>query len=234
MVPLDFRYWENVHREGGFQAAFVVGVPTDRVAGSKFCDDILETVRPSVAIAIERPGMNEKGVYHQVWGQAIPDDAVADLDCLFRVCKERGIPTIGIGDGGNEIGMGVIRGELQKIRPVMKKCSCPCGAGSAAVTETDVLVTGTVSNWGATTIQAALALLTGREASVHDPTLDERIIKACNAAGGVNGGIGGFGTEPAVDGVPLPEYSAVTALAQYVVKRALMPIREFGQAAAEV
>jgi chorismate synthase len=77
-----------------------------------------------------------------------------------------------------------------------------------------------VSNWGVTAIQAALALLTNRENALHDPALDERIIEACNTAGGIDGGIT-FGTEPAVDGIPISGYSAVTALAQDLVKRAL-------------
>lgn len=220
LVALDIQYLDNVRREGGFQSAFVVGIPSERAAGSKLCDEILKRLNPSLAIAIERPGMNEKGVYHQVFGSAIPDDAVADLDHLFRNCQKKGITTIGIGDGGNEIGMGVIREDLKKIRPEMRRCSCPCDGGSAAVTKTDALMTAAISNWGATAIQAALALLTSNEAALHNPAHDKRIIEACNASGGVDGGIT-FGTEPAVDDVALPAYSAITALALDIIKRTL-------------
>ena len=77
MVPLDFKYFENLQREGGFQAVFVLGVSIDRANTYALCDDLLGRLKPAAVISIERPGQNSKGVYHQVGGHAIPEDAVA-------------------------------------------------------------------------------------------------------------------------------------------------------------
>jgi hypothetical protein len=61
------------------------------------------------------------------------------------------IPTIGVGDGGNEIGMGKVSGV---IRRKLSLESC--------VVSTDVLVIATVSNWGAYGIVTALGAKTGQ------------------------------------------------------------------------
>jgi len=93
--------------------------------------------------------MNEKGCIHSVRGEETTEH-VAKIDLIIREARRAGILTIGIGDGGNEIGMGNIREEIQKGIPFGNRCNCPCGEGIAPATETDFLVTATVSNWGPT------------------------------------------------------------------------------------
>ena len=220
MVPIDLKYFENVKREGGFQAVFVVGVPLARDKAHKLHDDLLERLCPSAVVAIERPGQNEFGVYHQVGGERIPDDAVADMDYIFKKASGLNILTVGVGDGGNEIGMGVLGGELGTILPVTQKCRCPCGGGSAAVTRTDVLITGTCSNWAVTALEGAIALVTGNRHALHTNSVDWRTLSACSAAGGIDGGVN-YNTDPAVDDIPWPGYRAAVDLCRDIVDRAL-------------
>ncbi len=64
----------------------------------------------------------------------------APLDALF-LRRRSGTVTIGVGDGGNEIGMGRVRARV--VRDV------PNGAKIASVVRTDHLMVAGISNWGA-------------------------------------------------------------------------------------
>src|SRR5205823_10474091 len=65
------------------------------------------------------------------------------------------------------------------------KCQCPCGGGMASVVETDVLVTATMSNWGAFGVEAMLAFLLKQPGLVQTPALAHRVHYACLDAGGL-------------------------------------------------
>ena len=86
--------------------------------------------------------------------------------------------TIGVGDGGNEIGMGNVRVRLSRLGPLMARI--------AAVVATDHLVVAGVSNWGAYGITAELGRLAGRPL-LHAPETERRLIEACVKAGAVDG-----------------------------------------------
>jgi Domain of unknown function (DUF4392) len=86
--------------------------------------------------------------------------------------------TIGVGDGGNEIGMGNVRARLARLGPLM--------ARTAAVVGADHLVVAGVSNWGAYGITAELGRLAAR-ALLHSPETERRLIEACVKAGAVDG-----------------------------------------------
>lgn len=220
MVTIDMDYFENVKREGGFQAVFVVGVPLVREDAHRMLDALLARLQPSALVAIERPAQNELGVYHQVGGQRIPDDAVADMDHVFNRARASGTLTIGIGDGGNEIGMGNIGADLAAILPVTRKCQCPCGGGSAAATKVDILLTATCSNWGATALAGALALITGNRHALQTTAMDKRTLEACSNAGGIDGGVN-YNTDLAVDDIPWPGYRTAVDACRDIVDRAL-------------
>ena len=133
--------------------------------------------------------MNEKGVIHTSRG----DDATAHMskvDFLVRMANERDILTIGIGDGGNEIGMGVIADELRTWLPYGTQCRCSCGAGIVPVTKTNLLVPAAVSNWGAYGVGAMIGLLVGRRDVFHSPEMEERILQSSIRAGFIDGGSG--------------------------------------------
>jgi hypothetical protein len=97
----------------------------------------------------------------------------ARLDYLF----ESGIPSVGIGDGGNEIGMG----KLAKIIATLDKLP-----DDPAVTRVDQLVIASVSNWGGYGLVAALSCLAGRNLL---PSMDEdrRLIQRMVDTGAVDG-----------------------------------------------
>ena len=73
-------------------------------------------------------------------------DATSPIDELVVQAARRGIPTVGVGDGGNEIGMGNVAHAIAR-RLALEPC----------VVTVDDLVVATVSNWGAYGIVAAMA-----------------------------------------------------------------------------
>jgi hypothetical protein len=108
----------------------------------------LELLKPDLMISSEKIGRNRAGIYHNAGGLN-GSAGRARIDHMFEMASERGIPTIGIGDGGNEIGMGTIFDAVRENVPYADKCRCGCGQGMAAVTKTDILLPCVVSNWGA-------------------------------------------------------------------------------------
>ena len=70
----------------------------------------------------------------------------ARVDYLF----ESGIPSVAIGDGGNEIGMG----NLVEVIPTVERLP-----KNPAVAKVDRLVIASVSNWGGYGLVAALSRL---------------------------------------------------------------------------
>ena len=197
---------------------YIRTVPKDAKGCHGISDDLLERTQPRVLIAIERPGCDRNGVYHALGGRRL-DGAAADLDYLFRKGRERGIPSIGIGEGGNELGMGLIAEDLRAFSPKAVDCGCPCHGGVAAETKTDLLVVANVSNWGATGVIAALTVLLENPVVFHEPELEVRSIDLCAAAGGVDGLF--EGTELAVDGITAQEWEGLIRSLRATVSRML-------------
>lgn len=161
-------------------------------------EDLISKFNPSIIIAIERPGWNEKQQYHNMKGQNI-SYLVGKTDYLFRHGRKLGITTIAIGDGGNELGCGAIAETVRKYVPYGARCQCPCGGGIAAVTPTDVLVMSGVSNWGSYGIVACLSLLKNVEYK-HDGKNELRLLKRTVEAGAIDSIT--LESKPFVDGVP--------------------------------
>jgi hypothetical protein len=103
-------------------------------------------------IAIERCSLGSDGRAHREHGWDISDDTAA-LDYLF-VDTDWQAPweTIGIGDGGNEIGMGRLPKEIVEQ-------DIPNGPLIAARTSADYLIVAGVANWGAYGLLGAIASL---------------------------------------------------------------------------
>lgn len=136
---------------------------------------LVEDLEPALLVTIERCGRNASDIYLNMLSRDITE-YTARLDYLF----ELGIPSVGIGDGGNEIGMGNL---AEHIPPVDRLPDEP------AVTEVDRLILASVSNWGGYGLVAALSRLVGRNLlpSVED---DARLITAMVDDGAVDGGSG--------------------------------------------
>ena len=170
-------------------AAAILGFPTEVQEAEKASCELLATLPVQAVIVIEKGGMNEKGIIHTSRG----DDTTAPMakaDILVREAKGRQILTIGIGDGGNEIGMGVIAEELRQWLPFGKQCRCSCGGGIVPETKTDFLIPAAVSNWGAYGISAMLAAIEDKKEVFHSSEAERRVLLSCIDAGLIDGGSG--------------------------------------------
>lgn len=156
--------------------------PIDEKFAVKKAVEILDRYKPSAIITIEKPSWNDKKVYHNGHGMDV-SNLVAKADILIEEAKKRGVFTIGIGDGGNEIGMGLIKDTVKEVIPTAAKCVCPCQSGITAATETDVLIVSAVANWGSYGLEACLAIATDTPKVIHDGTLERLILEASIRAG---------------------------------------------------
>jgi D-glutamate cyclase-like protein len=116
--------------------------------------------------------------------------------------------TIGIGDGGNEIGMGNVHARLARQGGVI--------ARTASIVRVDHLIVAATSNWGAYGLVVALERLSAREL-LHTPAMERRLVEACVAAGAVDGVT--KRRDATVDGLPLDAHAAVVELLRLVPKR---------------
>jgi|TARA_B110000967_G_scaffold71595_1_gene74105 hypothetical protein len=103
----------------------------------------LQQYQPSLVISIERPGMAADGKYYNMRGEDI-SPACASFDYFLSTAS---CPTIGIGDGGNEIGMGNVAKTLEQLSIIPSATCC------------DELVIADVSNWAAQGLIAMLSVL---------------------------------------------------------------------------
>jgi hypothetical protein len=161
------------------------GVPVDAAEPGGSVQGLVELWRRDGidwVIAIERCGPGADGRPRNMRGVDISPWA-APLDRLFSAGPWR---TIGIGDGGNELGMGLIPRTLIAGH-------IPSGETIGCVVPADHLVTAGVSHWGAYAVLAALSALradwSGAMLAALDPEVDRAVIEAMVRDG------------PAVDGV---------------------------------
>jgi hypothetical protein len=101
----------------------------------------LAELKPELIISIERPGLAEAGKYFNMRGEDI-GPRCACFDYFLRLAD---CPTIAIGDGGNEIGMGNLKEAVDKLDI------------TPSATTSDALLIADISNWGAHGLIALLA-----------------------------------------------------------------------------
>lgn len=178
---------------------------------------LLASEKPTHLVAIERPGRNRAGDYLNMRGDSVAAwNAPIDELFVHSGGRGRGQPlrggasrpraavrpvTVGIGDGGNEIGMGSARGRIEKLDALRARI--------AAVVRVDHLVVAGVSNWGGYGVVAALARLTGLDL-LHTPEIERRLIDACVAVGACDGVT--RRREPTVDSLAAETHAAVVDL----------------------
>ncbi|KAJ8045746.1 D-glutamate cyclase, mitochondrial [Holothuria leucospilota] len=134
--------------------------PTNRSAALSFLtvNGDIHCPRFDHIVAIERAGRAADGNYYTCKAKNV-SHLVTDLDVLFEVAQQ--IPltfTTGIGDGGNELGMG-------KVHDIIKQ-HIPMGEKIASSVAANFLVTCGVSNWGGYAL--CMALYTLWTDPVHD------------------------------------------------------------------
>lgn len=161
----------------------IADIETSRKASS----EILERLDLSLIISIERCSRTNDDAYLNMRYVDITPHT-ARLDYLF----EAGIPSVGIGDGGNEIGMG----NLVEFIPLVETLP-----NDPAVTKVDRLIISSVSNWGGYGLRPRYRVLRGRNLL---PTIDgeTKVIQKSVDMGAVDGTTGerkyyvdGFTTE---------------------------------------
>jgi hypothetical protein len=194
----------------------VLSLPREHEQAQAEAVEMINRFKPAACIAIERGGMNDAGMIHNMAGRET-GETQAKLDYLFLAARSQGILTLGIGDGGNEIGMANIADAIREHIPYAKQCQCPCGEGLTPSTLVDLLITANMSNWGAYAIAALLAASTGVLTALNTPEKEERVLNAAAAAGFHDAIYGSVA--PSVDGCPIEIQLAMVQLMQEVVLR---------------
>lgn len=132
--------------------------------------DALQEFQPQAIISIERPGQAADGGYYNMRGESI-SEFTACFDSFMNLCE---CPTIAIGDGGNEIGMGNVAAALRNLNIV------------PAITTCDELIIADVSNWGAYGLISFLSVWNQRDLLAEIVPLDTlRYISALGSVDGV-------------------------------------------------
>ena len=183
----------NLLRPYVAESSDVIDFPITTLPKSvKYAEDILNTENPSVLISIERCAAAADGLYRNMRDLDISDQT-AKVDLLFDMHSK----TIGIGDGGNEIGLGNVIDGVAKSETLV---SYP------TVSKVTELIIASVSNWGGYGLLAALSISTDKNVL---PTIEEdteRISKMVDL-----GAVDGFSGEEIykVDGFDLTENAAL-------------------------
>jgi hypothetical protein len=138
-------------------------------------DALLASFAPTHVVAVERPGSAADGHRYSMRGEIL-DDLVPAADRLFT--SGRGHATLGIGDGGNELGLGGLRDSLARHVERGETIFCATAADHA--------IPAGISNWGAYALAAALSLLAGRPL-IREPGHERAVLAAMVAAGAVDG-----------------------------------------------
>lgn len=150
-------------------------IPED--ASGDFIRDCIRSFRPTHFISLERPGKALDGHYHNMRGETI-DDMITDSALFLSEARAFGAETISIGDGGNEMGMGAYRHEIE--------AHVPCGKLICASEAADITLASGVSNWWGWGIAALLSLQAGLyllPTESQEAELLHRVVEA----GGVDG-----------------------------------------------
>ncbi|MAE11359.1 MAG: hypothetical protein CL876_05535 [Dehalococcoidales bacterium] len=173
---LTDKYAEDIMKAGmksiGCEAELMVFAVDEKINP----DSIIRSTTTH-CIALERPGLAADGLHHNFRGINI-SDYVAPLDDVFLKCTSKGILTIGIGDGGNELGMG-------NVSEAVDKYIAPHGALSCKI-QSDYCICAGVSNWAGYALTGLIALLCGKNLMPDFASLTS-IIDSIVKAGAVDG-----------------------------------------------
>ncbi|MDO4344299.1 MAG: DUF4392 domain-containing protein [Eubacteriales bacterium] len=187
--------------------------------------NICETIMPQAMLAIEAPGANSVGKYHNAVGKDVTD-LEAKTDVLWNLLRDKKVPSIAIGDLGNEIGMHSLGEHIEKFIPYTSKneCACGCGGGILAATDTDYLITATCSDWGCYGLIAAVAFLKNNIDIFHDEAMEAAVMREASR----NGMIDMTGSLlPGIDGFDLKMNTGIVSMMRQCTEYALRHEGEF-------
>ena len=201
----------------------IMEIPEDAAQARAFSEGLINDLEPRAVITIEKCGVNEKGIFHNTNRRTNNAPGKAYAEALVKACMSKGVLSIGIGDGGNEIGFGVIKSDLLAAFPSMATCNCPCKGSFLAEQSVDCLITSAVSNWGAYALAAYIALATGKPYAGHSPGREARLIDGTARAGYMHSD--GLAV-PSVDGMPAEVHIAFVRILSTMV---FWPPHQFGR-----
>jgi len=207
---------EEISTVGVEPSAAVLGFPLDLRLAVEEAKRVLDEYKPSLVLAIEKAGRNSRREYHTMRGLNITPFH-AKIEPLIEEAHKRGVLTVGVGDGGNEVGMGNIKESVENFVPYSRVCQCPCQGGIAAESKVDVLVASAISNWGGYGIEACVAYLTGKPEVLHTPQLEESMLSSAVGAGAIDGVTGR--AEPSVDNAPAPLHLSLMNMLHALIKK---------------
>ncbi|MEM2025802.1 MAG: DUF4392 domain-containing protein, partial [Desulfurococcaceae archaeon] len=167
-------------------------------------------------IFVEKAGSNNNGVYHNMLGVDVTRYH-ARAEALLNEGRLRGCCVISIGDGGNEVGFGLIKDAVERHVSKGKDCGCPCRGGIAACSKADLVVTSSTSNIGCYAVSCALSALKGGS-WFYRGDLEVKLIRALIEAGAIDAMTGR--EEMMVDGVPVEVTASIVELMNYMSVKA--------------
>jgi hypothetical protein len=189
--------------------------PTETVAAQAAAQQLIARLRPAALVVTEKVGPNRLGIAHSAMGFAIPDGAL--IEYLLEVAEVAGLPTIAVGDNGNDVGFGLIEDVVRRYKPYGDVCQCPCGGGLATVTKVKMLVTAAVANWGAYGIVTCLAALRQQPDLLHSAATELQMLEACVRAGAADGITGR--REATVDALPAAVHASIVELLHALIAK---------------
>jgi hypothetical protein len=155
-------------------ASGAIGGPA--VAAVSGAEEVLKS-GPDCLVYVERLGEARDGSYYNMRGEDISDWTLP-LDQAVSPARERGIPVIAIGDGGNETGMGSLGPSLKDLVPTFRSCLC--------AVEADFCLPVDVSNWGCYALAALLSRIGGKWVG-HSEEEESAMLERMALSGAVDG-----------------------------------------------
>jgi hypothetical protein len=210
LTVLPYEQAQIACKDGTLAVCSVVPFTTKDEDAQSAAKSLLARYKPSLFFSTERVGRARDGVYYSM--RAIDYGmGRARIDVLFDEALTQGVPTVAVGDGGNEIGMGAI---TQAVADHVK-----FGATIAAVTPADFLVTAACSNWGCNAIAAAMAARRKDARLLNTPELERQLLLRGVDIGLINSVQNVVDAN--VDGMHLETHVAFAEMLRAVVKPAL-------------
>lgn len=174
---------------------------------------------PDLLIFIERPGRARDGRYYNMRGIDITD--VTDpLDDALSLAGDFSLKvrSLGIGDGGNEAGMGNFLQKLALSAPEFGRC--------LSVVQSDGAIACDVSNWGCYGLVALLSCLLKKDL-LHDEGEELHMMLAMLDAEARDGKT--LERSPFVDGLPLSLSQEVVSRLRELIQRYIAEGRRGGR-----